>query len=145
MSAPTLAASGGIQARSLRSERISDFQGTSNNGCRACVVNGVAPIDATGLNMLTTQTVDRRMDYFGTSRVHAGFLVTTRLLLYGTGGLAYGQIKTTSLITTSVTGVPAGVVVPGTSSYADRRIQAGRRNGMDVPAKLVRESRGSVL
>ena len=119
----------------------SDFQGTfdncnnnNNNGFfgfggnnNGCVVagRGIAPIDATGLSMITQQTVDRRMDYFGTSRVRAGFLVTPTLLLYGTGGVAYGHIRTTSLISTFVGGVPAGVVVPGVSFYNDARIKAG--------------------
>jgi outer membrane immunogenic protein len=100
------------------------FFNNNNNGCAVGAV-GIAPIDATGLNMLGLQTVERRMDYFGTSRVRAGFLVTPTLLLYGTGGVAYGHIRTTSLISTNVMGVPAGVVVPGVSLYNDSRIKAG--------------------
>jgi outer membrane immunogenic protein len=119
----------------------SDFQGTFDN-CRnnnnngffslnninnGCVVGGfgIAPIAGTGLSMLGLQTLDRRMDYFGTSRVRAGFLVLPTLLLYGTGGVAYGHIRTTSLISTNVMGVPAGVIVPGVSFYNDTRIKAG--------------------
>jgi hypothetical protein len=100
------------------------FIGNNNNGC---VVGGlgIAPIAGTGLSMLGLQTLDRRMDYFGTSRVRAGFLVLPTLLLYGTGGVAYGHIRTTSLISTNVAGVPGGVVVPGVSFYDDARIKAG--------------------
>jgi outer membrane immunogenic protein len=104
------------------------FGGGNNNGCVVTGV-GIAPIDATGLNMITQQSVERRMDYFGTSRVRAGFLVTPTLLLYGTGGVAYGHIRTTSLISTNVAGVPAGVVVPGVSLYNDTRIKAGYTAG----------------
>src|SRR5947209_12764039 len=98
--------------------------GNNNNGCVVTGV-GIAPIDATGLSMITRQTVERRMDYFGTSRVRAGFLVTPTLLLYGTGGVAYGHIRTTSLISTNVLGIPAGVVIPGISLYNDTRLKAG--------------------
>jgi len=98
--------------------------GNNNNGCIQTSV-GLAPIDATGLNMLGVQAVERRMDYFGTSRVRAGFLVTPTLLLYGTGGVAYGHIRTTSVISTAVAGVPAGAVIPGVSVFDDRRLKAG--------------------
>src|SRR3954451_16909717 len=119
----------------------SDFQGTVNS-CRndnnnngfffggndnGCVVHavGIAPIGATGLRMLGLQSVDRRMDYFGTSRVRAGYLVTPTFLLYRTGGVAYGHIRTTSTVFTSVLGAPAGLVIPGVSVYNDSRIKAG--------------------
>jgi outer membrane immunogenic protein len=100
------------------------FGANNNNGCVSTGV-GIAPIDATGFSMITQQNVERRMDYFGTSRVRAGFLVTPTLLLYGTGGVAYGHIRTTSLISTNVMALPAGVVVPGISFYNDHRIKAG--------------------
>ena len=87
----------------------SDFQGTfdncrndnNNNGfflgnnSNGCVVGGfgLAPIAGTGLSMLGVQTLERRMDWLSTSRVRAGYLVLPTLLLYGTGGVAFGHIK----------------------------------------------------
>lgn len=41
-------------------------------------------------NALSTQ---RKSTWFGTLRGRLGFLATTSILLYGTGGLAYGSIK----------------------------------------------------
>jgi outer membrane immunogenic protein len=79
--------------------------------------------------MITQQTVERRMDWLSTSRVRAGYLVLPTLLLYGTGGVAFGHIRTTSLISTNVMGVPPGAVVPGVSFYDDRRIKAGYTAG----------------
>lgn len=38
-------------------------------------------------------TVTDRLDWFGTVRPRVGFLVTPTLLLYGTGGLAYGHVS----------------------------------------------------
>src|SRR5258708_20761521 len=37
---------------------------------------------------------DQKLSWFGTSRARLGFTVTPELLLYGTGGAAYGQPKT---------------------------------------------------
>jgi outer membrane immunogenic protein len=42
--------------------------------------------------------VSQSSDWFGTLRGRLGFLVTPNILLYGTGGLAYGQTQT-SLVT----------------------------------------------
>jgi len=104
------------------------FLGNNNNGCVVGGV-GIAPIAGTALSMITQQTVERRMDWLSTSRVRAGYLVLPTLLLYGTGGVAFGHIRTTSLISTNVMGVPPGAVVPGVSFYDDRRIKAGYTAG----------------
>jgi outer membrane immunogenic protein len=41
-------------------------------------------------------TVKQKIDYFGTLRARLGFAPINRLLLYGTGGLAYGHVSSTS-------------------------------------------------
>jgi outer membrane immunogenic protein len=51
----------------------------------------------------TTSTgVTKSIDWFGTVRGRVGFLVTPQWLLYGTGGLAYGETKS-SFTTTDLT------------------------------------------
>ena len=42
----------------------------------------------------TTVLTDYRakIDWFGTARARLGFLVNDQLLVYGTGGLAYGKV-----------------------------------------------------
>jgi outer membrane immunogenic protein len=57
----------------------------------------------------TTVTTDHKLDWFGTSRSRLGYLATPNLLLYGTGGVAYGQIKDTYTATT--VGLPAAAAV----------------------------------
>lgn len=42
---------------------------------------------------------DRRLEWFGTVRPRLGFLPTDQLLIYATGGLAYGQTKASSNFT----------------------------------------------
>ncbi len=61
------------------------------------------PVLGTQLNTSTTT----EMEYFGTLRARLGFTPFDRLLVYATGGLAYGQIKTSS----SVVGVQAPALV----------------------------------
>jgi len=46
-------------------------------------------------HLCTTVTTDHKLEWFGTSRSRLGFLATPNLLLYGTGGVAYGQTKDT--------------------------------------------------
>ncbi|WP_423754295.1 outer membrane protein, partial [Brucella melitensis] len=37
---------------------------------------------------------NHRVHWFGTVRARLGFTPTERLMVYGTGGLAYGKVKT---------------------------------------------------
>ena len=41
-------------------------------------------------------TANYKLDWFGTARGRVGFLPTERVLLYATGGLAYGQLSATA-------------------------------------------------
>jgi outer membrane immunogenic protein len=63
----------------------------SNERGRAdiCLVAGCA----IGTGILTA---DYRLDWFGTARGRVGFLPTERVLLYATGGLAYGHLSATA-------------------------------------------------
>jgi len=64
-----------------------DFQGTGQSSdhsftCPAGVCTGAAlPV-----------TLRQQLDFFGTVRARAGLVVTPTVLLYATGGLAYGQV-----------------------------------------------------
>jgi outer membrane immunogenic protein len=48
------------------------------------------PIYATAMDGHDSRS---QLDWFGTARVRFGFLPTARLLVYGTGGLAYGEVE----------------------------------------------------
>lgn len=61
----------------------------------------------------TQTTFDRKMDYFGTLRGRAGYVITNSLLLYVTGGLAFGHVKDTASI--NVAPFPAGTLNGETS------------------------------
>jgi outer membrane immunogenic protein len=64
-----------------------DFEGSGANGSNAFTFLGIP-----GILPITT-VFNRELDWVGTLRGRAGYLWFPSLLLYGTGGLAYGQNK----------------------------------------------------
>jgi outer membrane immunogenic protein len=60
-----------------------------------------------GESLIQSALASKSMDYFGTVRGRIGFLATPTLLVYGTGGLAYGGIHSSTLIGQAITGAPA--------------------------------------
>ena len=81
----------------------SDEKGRSAYLCAATVVPA-AGVCLPGLTFLppgvtgTALTLDQHLEWFGTVRGRVGVLATPRVLLYATGGLAYGSIKTTGAL-----------------------------------------------
>src|SRR4051794_1154978 len=125
----------------------SDFQGVANNrncdnnggfggfGNNNCTAVTVAPVIGP-LAVQNIQVIDRRMDYFGTSRVRAGFLPLPNLLIYATGGVAYGHLRlnttTISQLTLPGVAIPAGLFGAGISSASYSQIKAGFTGGGGV-------------
>jgi outer membrane immunogenic protein len=100
----------------------SDIQGSTLRGNAAtstvvptATVNG----PATG-NFLTSIAVSRGLDWIGTVRGRLGATVTPDLLLYATGGLAYGRVKSSTAIVqgSDIAGVPVNTLA---GSVADTR------------------------
>src|SRR5690242_7115994 len=92
-----------------------DIQGTSLkvtdgiNGARTPIVS--ATCTPAGCTISTTMTLSKEVDWLGTVRGRLGWLATPSLLVYGTGGLAYGGVKAnTSIAQTYV--VTLGSVAP---------------------------------
>jgi outer membrane immunogenic protein len=73
----------------------------------------------------TTITTDERLRWFGTSRTRLGVLATPSILLYGTAGLAYGQVKDEATVNTPGVG-------SFTASFKD--VKAGWTAGAGVEA-----------
>jgi outer membrane immunogenic protein len=97
-------------------------RGSSAYRCAATIAGGVClpgltflPAGATGTNV----ALDQNLEWFGTVRGRAGLLVTPQVLLYGTGGLAYGSIKTSA----ALSGFNAnGVAVASFGSNTETRV-----------------------
>lgn len=69
-------------------------------------------------------SLTNRLDYLGTVRGRLGVLVAPSLLLYGTGGLAYGGVNASTSITQFITNAP-GVPNPYSSFGSFSGIRAG--------------------
>jgi outer membrane immunogenic protein len=95
--------------------------GGGNSSCSA--VTSVAL--GGGVAFQNVQTINRRMDYFTTSRVRAGLLVTDTLLAYVTGGVALGHVRLNSTTIQSIPGAPAIVFGPGISTFNYSQLKAG--------------------
>jgi len=69
---------------------------------------------------VTTTTVSNRLDYLGTVRGRIGVTPTPNLLLYATGGLAYGGVRSSTQINFNNTDP---VAIPGSTSgsFSDTR------------------------
>ena len=98
-----------------------DERSRGNFSCAATLVGGAClpgltflPAGATGTNV----AFDQKLEWFGTARVRAGFLATPKVLLYGTGGFAYGSIRTNAALAGFT---PAGLAVAAVGSNTDTR------------------------
>jgi outer membrane immunogenic protein len=72
------------------------------------------PPGVTGTNL----SMDQSLEWFGTVRGRAGWLAAPKVLLYATGGLAYGEIKSTGTLAGAS---PAGLLIAATGSSTTTR------------------------
>jgi outer membrane immunogenic protein len=94
-----------------------DFQGTSLHRSDNRSFPATAAFGGFDAN---TEQASQKTAFLGTVRGRVGFLTTQTLLIYGTGGLAYGQVSNN----VSTTGVPNGF--PGvTVSTGDTNTKVG--------------------
>jgi outer membrane immunogenic protein len=111
-------------------------RGGSAFRCAATATGGVClpgltflPAGATGTNF----ALDRSLEWFGTVRGRAGLAVTPQVLLYATGGLAYGSIKTSGTLSGFT---PGGIAVASLGSNSDTRV--GWTAGAGVEGMITR-------
>jgi outer membrane immunogenic protein len=72
-----------------------DIQGTDEKGSRSFICPAVTCLPPAALALPDVNaTLSQKIDWFGTVRGRAGILAAPQVLLYATGGLAYGEIKT---------------------------------------------------
>jgi outer membrane immunogenic protein len=101
-----------------------DIQGLSNKASGASGVT-VPTAGFPGVSVTTNLAVAKEVDYLGTVRARFGWLASPALLVYGTGGLAYGGVKGSTNVASTLTGYGPGqlVVNPGTgASFSDTRV-----------------------
>jgi outer membrane immunogenic protein len=113
-----------------------DFSGADIGGSASKTVR------ATGLDLIApavivntaTGTANQKLDWLGTLRGRVGFVPFTPLLVYATGGLAYGHVSidTTLSETATVTGVPGVCPCSATSTASTSSTQFGWTAGGGV-------------
>lgn len=74
-------------------------------------------VDTSPTSTVGTITLNSQMDWYGTLRARAGFVVHDSLLLYGTGGLAYANVDHTFSDPT-----PPGGAPPFSQSNSDTKV-----------------------
>jgi len=96
-----------------------DFQGSGERGsvtftCAACSTSTV------------TASITERLDWFGTVRPRLGWTVTPTTMVYATGGLAYGELN------------DSGVISNGTAatSFSFSKVSAGWTAGGGIEGQL---------
>ena len=81
-----------------------DIQGLSGAHKRSSSVIPLLPGEGEGIvPVVTNSTTTRDLSYLGTLRARIGVLAVPSFLLYATGGLAYGGVKSDTTIAQSVT------------------------------------------
>jgi outer membrane immunogenic protein len=116
-----------------------DAQWTGQRGSAAFLCGGTIAGGAClpGLTFLpagalgTAAAVDQKLEWFGTFRGRFGVAVTPSVLLYATGGAAYGSIKTNVALAGFT---PAGVPITAAGSSSDIRL--GWTVGAGIEAML---------
>ncbi len=105
-----------------------DIQGIAGSGGKANALGaGLEPGIPT--NFFTSTQTSRSVDYIGTVRGRLGWLFTPTLLIYGTGGLAYGGVNLSTTYFTSADGVFYG---PGAGAGTFANTLAGWTAGGGV-------------
>jgi outer membrane immunogenic protein len=84
---------------------------------------------------------DAKIGWFGTVRGVLGVLITDHVLLYGTGGLAYGRVELSgnTIVTGSIT-TPASAFgtisfAPGASAFSESKTNVGIAVGGGIEGK----------
>ena len=75
-----------------------DIQGILGKSANGSLGGAGAPAAFPDETIVSNVTSSSKLDYIGTARGRIGYLITPTVLLYGTGGLAYGQVSTTTSV-----------------------------------------------
>src|SRR5262249_45664592 len=79
-----------------------------------------------------TVTTDHKIEWFGTARTRLGFLWGPTVLVYGTAGVAYGEVKDSAALNGSLPA--AALAASAVSNFKD--VKAGWTAGAGVEAAL---------
>jgi outer membrane immunogenic protein len=113
-----------------------DFQGSTIRGgasfaniAACCAIVTVHPVTAAG-------TGNQRLDWLGTLRGRVGWLPVNPLLIYATGGLAYGHVEADTSFYGSVANVAGTTPGTGFTTVSDSSTRAGWTVGGGLEWKI---------
>ncbi|MGJ0394717.1 MAG: outer membrane protein [Methylocystis sp.] len=100
-----------------------DIQGIASSNSTASAWLA-APTTLAGGPSVVGLSATKSLDYLGTVRGRLGWLFTPTLLVYGTGGLAYGGVRSSASIASfaSLAGVGAPYPAFSNGAYSDTRV-----------------------
>jgi outer membrane immunogenic protein len=105
-----------------------DFQGSDIRGTQS-FANGPVPLFSppSSDTVSLSGTGSQRIDWFGTLRGQVGWLAANTLLVYATGGLAYGHTQTVVSFSGNFQEAAGGIIgiFPATTALSQSRIKAG--------------------
>ena len=104
-----------------------DFQASGQKG--GSTFNGIV---GGPIAVPFTVTTDHKIEWFGTARGRLGVLWGPNVLFYGTGGVAYGQVKDSAALNGSL--AAAALTASAVTSFSD--VKAGWTAGAGVEAAL---------
>lgn len=96
----------------------------------------VSPITPTLVNGSISTAQESSIDWFGTVRGRVGYLVSDHLLLFGTGGLAYGQVSVSTTTNTAVSVSRGNDFAPGSASASQSKANIGFTLGAGLQGAL---------
>jgi outer membrane immunogenic protein len=106
-----------------------DLQGVSNNNDTVTVGSVTPNANFPGFPVIQTATLSSKLDYLGTIRARAGYLITPSFLVYVTGGLAFGKTDFSTSITQNVN---TGVTGPYSAAANESLLRFGGTIGGGV-------------
>jgi outer membrane immunogenic protein len=98
-----------------------DIEGIGHSGGSAAITQVAPRAGFPGFNYTSTVAVSEKVNYLGTVRGRLGYLFTPSFLLYGTGGLAYGGVGSTTLISGAETPLTGSTPIAGAGTTSGTR------------------------
>jgi outer membrane immunogenic protein len=99
-----------------------DILGSNHSNGSFSGAEPLSPVNAPGLSIVAVGNVERSLDYIGTLRGRLGGLITPTVLLYGTGGLAYGGVHGDTTLTQMTSPLVPVVSSNSAGSISDTRV-----------------------
>lgn len=109
-----------------------------SGACTAGHIGDTAPFDVAALPV--NSTLEQKLDWFGTVRGRVGPTITPTILVYATGGLAYGRVNSTNTVSgTNITGAQGTntfTLTPVAASFSDSSTKIGWTLGAGLEGVL---------